>query len=64
MKRSIWVKESEKMLVELGFRPTSVSVARKINGAFTMADGYPVPEADLDEVSQLLSECQVQYEVE
>lgn len=64
MKRSIWVKESEKTLAELGFRPTSVCVARKINGAFTMADGYAVPEKDFDEVVSLLSECHVLYEVE
>lgn len=64
MKRSIWVKKSEKVLVDLGFQSTSVSVARKINGAFTMADGYAVPEEDFDEVLVLLSECKVHHEVE
>lgn len=64
MMRSIWIKESEQALIELGFRPTSVSVARKINGTFTMAAGYAVPEQDFDEVVELLSACDVTYDVE
>ena len=64
MKRSIWVKESEKTLVELGLRPASVSVSRKINGVFTMADRYSVPAGDFADVVQLLSECNVLYEVD
>jgi hypothetical protein len=64
MKRSIWIKESETLLAELGFRPTSVAVARKINGTFTMASGYSVPETDVAEVVELLSESNVLYEVE
>ena len=51
-------------MAELGFRATSVSVARKINGTFTMAAGYTVPEKDLADVVQLLAECDVPYEVE
>ena len=64
MKRSIWVKESEKTLSELGLRPASVSVARKINGVFTMADRYAVSDGDFADVVQLLSECHVLYEVD
>jgi hypothetical protein len=65
MMRSIWVKESEQTLIELGFRPlTSIAVARKINGTFTMAASYAVPEQDLDDVIQLLSACNVTYDVE
>jgi hypothetical protein len=64
MMRSIWIKESEQTLADLGFRATSVSVARKINGTFTMAASYTVPEQDLAEVVQLLAECAVPYEVD
>ena len=64
MKRSIWVRTSENMLADLGFRPTTVSVPRELQGGFAMADGYAVPEQDFDDIVQLLTECKVVHAVE
>jgi hypothetical protein len=64
MNKSVWVKESETMLDQLGFRASAVSVARKINGVFTMASSYSIPEKDLADVLLLLSESKVVHEAE
>lgn len=62
--KKIWVKSTDNTMVDLGFKPVSPGIARQINGAFTMADGYMVPEADLADVTALLQDCKVVHEVE
>lgn len=62
--KKIWVKSNDNTLADLGFKAADSRVARKINGAFTMADGYDVPDSDLPDVTALLSDCSVVHEVE
>lgn len=62
--KKIWVKSTDNTLADLGFKPVNPNITRQLNGAFTMADGYAVPEADVADVSALLVDCNVVHEVE
>ena len=64
MNKSIWVRQSETMLNDLGFRTKEAATPRKLRGTFTMAIRYSIPESDVTQVIELLSESDITHEVE